>query len=945
MQIFEKRLGILFLPVLLSGILITCVQGEDWLTENKTYRELGYRLSKDVLPRHYNISIIVFETMDHLKGDCEIDIEIFKATSNISLHSPDTSGEKIIKLVMKNNETYERIAGEECRNNFGKHSIQENILDLCFKHQLSPGNYTLSISYVIHIGEGIGEGYFNILFQPEARKQYRLLATNIQSIEARKWFPCWDEPEFKATFLIRFNHKMNYKIWPIWSTTRFTSEDHKQDWVWTNVVIPYPISTYHVMFTLTDLDLAYISTHRYTYNSDDEYYDEYEVEYAAEYAAEYEYEDKNISHLTTTESYKINVFSTWSRRSVANFMNFADIVIRKIIESDWFGKIPITVLNINLLALPAMPEDAIGKWRLILYKESLVTYNEILHSNVHKREIARTVARGIVYHEIDNAITLSWWSDLWFKTGLAALLHVEILDEIFPKWRFLDLFVVQVQQDCLRVDTQFTMKPLSYEVRTPSEIKSLFSFPIYVKAPVILRMLQHIMGYEFLHITKNYKDTYKFQSPSLNHLWDLMQNNMNNPNLKNYTLENIMETWTTSNNHPIVYVHRSEYRLSLSVYYVDDKGALAGPASPNCLPITFTTWKQLDFNNTVPYNWILPEESSEVHVPLSDSDGWIIVNLKQTGYYRVRYDYTSLKAITDYLKHKEYEKIHVINRAQIIDDTYYFFMKGEVTYDMFAYLIYYLRQERDYVAWYPMFQIFRDLSRFLLFEESESLKKDMRFILHGLLENLTYNEKVDEDDLTKWLRREAVRWACIFGDTDCEEIAQSRLEKHLNDPTNHKLLPEWREWTYCKGAMIADENVLLKLKEIHINDSKVFDYISCAEKPRFAIASFYYSPSWKDKYPTIFRYAIFVDYAVEHVAAIIRLLEAYNVSAFHKAKLIFIIINRSFPDNLQRISRIKYYYFKYSELNGILDDVIKRRWRQIEYQKDRLVKLKIRDRN
>ncbi|EZA50337.1 Glutamyl aminopeptidase, partial [Ooceraea biroi] len=140
--------------------------------------------------------------------------------------------------------------------------------------------------------------------------------TNIQSIEARKWFPCWDEPEFKATFLIKFNHYKKYKIWPIWPTTRFILDNHTQGWALTTFVIPYPISTYHVMFTLTDLDLAYISTHRYTYTSDDEY------------------EDKNISHPTATESSKIRVFSTWSRRSVANFMNFADIVIRKILESD-----------------------------------------------------------------------------------------------------------------------------------------------------------------------------------------------------------------------------------------------------------------------------------------------------------------------------------------------------------------------------------------------------------------------------------------------------------------------------------------------------------------------------------------------------------------------------------------------------------------------------------
>ncbi|EZA49003.1 hypothetical protein X777_12811 [Ooceraea biroi] len=68
----------------------------------------------------------------------------------------------------------------------------------------------------------------------------------------------------------------------------------------------------------------------------------------------------------------------------------------------------------------------------------------------------------------------------------------------------------------------------------------------------------------------------------------------------------------------------------------------------------------------------------------------------------------------------------------------------------------------------------------------KKLVDDMRYILKSLLYALSYDEKLDEDDLTKWLRQEAVKWTCIFGDRECQQIASDRLKKHLEDPTNHK---------------------------------------------------------------------------------------------------------------------------------------------------------------
>ncbi|RLU17278.1 hypothetical protein DMN91_011347 [Ooceraea biroi] len=351
-----------------------------------------------------------------------------------------------------------------------------------------------------------------------------------------------------------------------------------------------------------------------------------------------------------------------------------------------------------------------------------------------------------------------------------------------------------------------------------------------------------------------------------------------------------------------------------------------GKALRHCVPITFTTWEELDFNNTVPHDWITPKNSNGISVQLTDNNGWIILNLQQT----------------DYLLYEKYEKIHVLNRAQLIDDTYYFLMRGKASYSQFVKLTEYLSRERDYVAWYPMFQIFIDLSYFLPFEDSAFLKFDMCFILKHLLSTLSYKEKVNEDDLTKWLRQEAVKWACIFGDTHCQQIATDRLKEHLEDPTNPKLSLEWREWTYCKGAIKANESVLLKLKELlNIKHSKIFNYISCAEIPHCIIDIFYSaSLKEKDRYPTLFSYAIFVDYAVKHINGTIEIMKEHNASLSDKIKLLVVIINHLYSEvEVQQISNLLGCKLKGTKLCGTLNGVINRRLRQIAYQKSRLLQI------
>jgi len=103
----------------------------------------------------------------------------------------------------------------------------------------------------------------------------------------------------------------------------------------------------------------------------------------------------------------------------------------------------------------------------------------------------------------------------------------------------------------------------------------------------------------------------------------------------------------------------------------------------------------------------------------------IILNCT-TGYYRVKYDKTTLGQISEYLNSDEHhiDKIHILNRAQIIDDAFYFFMRNEIDLNVFLNLTKYLWRETDFIAWYPMFKGLEYMSTFFHYQNSSYIKVD-----------------------------------------------------------------------------------------------------------------------------------------------------------------------------------------------------------------------------
>ncbi|XP_032687757.1 aminopeptidase N-like [Odontomachus brunneus] len=166
-----------------------------------------------------------------------------------------------------------------------------------------------------------------------------------------------------------------------------------------------------------------------------------------------------------------------------------------------------------------------------------------------------------------------------------------------------------------------------------------------------------------------------------------------------YNITEIMDTWITQRHFPELKVDcdNNTGSIILSVYTCNETRWK--------IPITYVIISNRTFVYNTPSK-ILFDCLSNVYTFETDMYDFIIVNVEQMGYYRVNYDSNNWVKISTHLIYHNYTQINVLNRAQLIDDAYYFVINGKHDVNTFLYLLKYLKRESHYVAWYSMFNIF-----------------------------------------------------------------------------------------------------------------------------------------------------------------------------------------------------------------------------------------------
>ncbi|XP_050455782.1 aminopeptidase N-like isoform X3 [Cataglyphis hispanica] len=522
----------------------------------------------------------------------------------------------------------------------------------------------------------------------------------------------------------------------------------------------------------------------------------------------------------------------WCEERSISSLQFAQAIIKNVTlylekEADiwkYLHKFP----KVSYVIIPNFQplNNSMANLGIVIYNEADVVYIEGKDSIGCKYNAIRVIGYEIIREWFDNTINPFWKPKSWLSKGFTTFFTTFILNQSLPNSRIMDLFVVHFHQESLHFDVDDRMLSHTYrEIKTiPVKIAN------YVKAPVIFRMLQYVFDIDIfwrgIH-TYLYK---KEHNPD--NFWETLKNIYDKINKGSSDIKEMMYPWSKQKGYPVLNILKHDSNsVNISIENLDKTN------EDRWIPVSYTTETDANFNDPAPLLWLQPPKKPFNHPYIHyfiltlkyREDGWVIFNIQQTGYYRVNYDDAYWLKIAVYLNSENYRKIHVLNRAQIIDDAFHFLLLNKLKPDTFWELTKYLSQETDYIAWYPMFKVIQYISNSFSFLEIGEyyIKEQLKKMLDGLLQIIKYEEKSTDDDFTKALRQEAMQWACFLKLFNCLTMANNQLKQHLEFST--KLSPWWKKWTYCYGLETADNTTWHQmLNKITGVNEQILYFLTCS---------------------------------------------------------------------------------------------------------------------
>ncbi|XP_015604742.1 aminopeptidase N [Cephus cinctus] len=747
----------------------------------------NYRLPNNSVPISYKIELIPHINEDYFTfdGESAIELRILEPSSSITLHSLDlTVHETSLSLVSSTNVSY-KIA------NYTEDETKQFLI-LNFATDLPTGLYTLYLKYIGLLDDEILNGFYRSSYINENGETVWLATTQFEPTAARKAFPCWDEPALKATFTISIKHDVNYTAlsnMPVASQSEIDETDNK---LWTTFETTPIMSTYLVAFVVSD----------YGYVSNAE-----------------------------------GTFRVWTRKNAINTTAYALTLGESELEYlQNYTMIPFALPKMDQISIPDFSAGAMENWGLVTYRETALLYQEGVTSLSSKQSIATVISHEFAHQWFGNLVSPAWWKYLWLNEGFATYFQYYTTDEAEDNWDLMEQFVVRVVQATAFVaDSSATTHPLNQDASTPNEISSLFDTICYNKGAAVIRMMSHFLTSNgFRTGLTRYLNDNAYGVATTDDLWTALQEVSDEMRVlqTHVYVKTVMDTWVEQPGYPVVTVIRN-YTTETAVisqerYFQSGAG---DDGTRWWVPISYTTEFSQDFSSTLAKEWIRQQDDSII-VGIFKSIHWLIVNVQQSGYYRVNYDETNWKLLADYLNSMYYITIHRLNRAQLIDDSYNLARSNRISFSIFLDITVYLKYETDYIPWYPgmvaisqLYPKLADTKSFPLFRKyfAERLGQSLFF--------LGYDEKEYEKHVHKFHRINTINWACSLGHEICRSVATSKLVAYLENSTANPISTEFTAWTYCAGLRSANVTVWDKVLDLYIESrsTSILNYLGCSE--------------------------------------------------------------------------------------------------------------------
>ena len=691
-----------------------------------------------VIPINYEL---MFEPLFHnfkFNGEEIITLNLSKPTNSIKIDAAELSikeshiiqGGKIISSKSSLNEKNEKLTIKLAKKIKGKAK--------------------LSIKFTGTLNDRL-LGFYKSQYKDRKGKIKYLATTQFEAADARRAFPCWDEPAVKATFdvsLLVDKHLDAISNMPVISKKK------------TGTKILHKFGRTPIMSTY----LLYLGV------------------------GEFEYLHGKLRNI------KIRIVTTKGNKNKGKLS--LDFTKKFLGEYEKYFGIKYPLPKLDMIAIPDFAAGAMENWGAITFREAILLYDSKTSSTRTKQYIAEVISHELAHQWFGNLVTMKWWNDLWLNESFATFMATKIVNKFYPEWDLWDQFLGDAMLEAMSLDALKNSHPINVDVKHPAQIREIFDAISYDKGGNVLRMLENYVGIEnFRKGLKYYLTQHKYSNAEGQDLWKSIGRVAHKP------VDAMMKTWIDQVGYPVVDVKRNNSKVSLTQRRFLSDGSIS---SKNRWSIPI----HIEEGN---HESSILMKSQKSVVSLKNIDSNFIVNSGRYGFYRVQYDAISLAQLELLIDEKI---LNHVDRWSLQNDLFSQCVSGTKQIQEYLDFTTSYHDEDNYITLQNLAQNLYHLYKLTRKEKfSDEIRTYTAQFLGTIFDRLGWDSQKNEKHTNALLRSFVITALGKLGDKEILNEARKRFNKFLKN--KNSLAADLQEPVFVLVAWQGNEKTYNKLLSLY----------------------------------------------------------------------------------------------------------------------------------
>ena len=576
---------------------------------------------------------------------------------------------------------------------------------------VSAGPVVIEISFDGILNDKL-RGWYRSTYVDEEGQRHTIATTQMQATDCRRAFPCFDEPDFKATFdvtLVVDADLMAVSNGAEVSRTPVADDRHAVRFATT-----MPMSTYLVAFVVGRLE---------------------------------------ASRTVDVDGIPLRVIHVPGKSHLTEFgLELGAFSLR------WFQQyygIPYPTDKCDLLALPDFAAGAMENLGCITFRENLLLADTATATQAELQVVADVITHEMAHMWFGDLVTMKWWNGIWLNEAFATFMEILACDAFRPEWKRWTTFSLE-RTMAFDVDSLANTRSVEYPVYAPADYDGMFDVLTYQKGGSVLRMLQQYLGEEeFRSGVGLYLRRHALGNTETSDLWDALEEA--NPDTP---VRRLMDSWIWQPGYPLISARLRGNTLTLTQQRfaygdTDDSTVFVAPIH---LRVGDTQSKVL-----------LDSDTLDIAIAAADVDQPIVVNAGGHGFMRVAYD----DALRSRLVGEALSSLTIIDRYNLVDDAWNAAIAGRLAAADLVTFIEGFGAERDLAVWQMIGNALRGVGRLLSGDAYIAYQSRVANFVRPVLHDLGLTPVAGEDQLTAKLRGTLLAMLAVLGN-DADAQAECR---------------------------------------------------------------------------------------------------------------------------------------------------------------------------